>query len=99
MTNCQLDVTPFTTTLWARPSSQFFTQQSVHAQATGCQLLQENTVGDSVKGFAEVQLDYINSLSFIQQADHLIIEEDPIGQAGSAFCEPMLARPDPPVVP
>lgn len=23
-------------------------------QATGCQLLQENTVGDSVKGFAEV---------------------------------------------
>ncbi|CAM9595396.1 unnamed protein product, partial [Bubo scandiacus] len=29
MTGSQLDLTLFTTTLWARPSSQFFTQQSV----------------------------------------------------------------------
>ncbi|KAK4827693.1 LOW QUALITY PROTEIN: hypothetical protein QYF61_020827 [Mycteria americana] len=26
VTGCQLDLTPFTTTLWAQPSSQFFTQ-------------------------------------------------------------------------
>jgi len=33
----------------------------------GCQLLQQNTVGDSVKGFAEVYVDYINSLCLIHQ--------------------------------
>ena len=42
--------------------------KSVPVQATGCQLLQENTVGDSVKGFAEVWLDHSNSLSLIHQA-------------------------------
>lgn len=47
----------------------------------GCQ---ESTVGDSVEGFAEVQVDYIISLSLIHQADHLIIE-DQFGQAGPAF--------------
>ncbi|KAK4816395.1 hypothetical protein QYF61_016712 [Mycteria americana] len=30
VTGCQLDLTPFTTTLWAQPSSQHFTQQRVH---------------------------------------------------------------------
>ena len=35
VTVCQLDTAPFTT-LWARPSSQFFTQQSVPVQAVGC---------------------------------------------------------------
>ncbi|KAM9656645.1 uncharacterized protein ACIBXB_008917 isoform 1-T1 [Morphnus guianensis] len=30
VTSRQLDLTPFTTTLWARPSSQFFIQQRVH---------------------------------------------------------------------
>ena len=39
--------------LWGWPASQFFAQQSVPIQATGCQLLQ-NTVGDSVKCFAEI---------------------------------------------
>ena len=29
---------------------------------------------------------------------HWIIEGDQVGQAGPALCEPMLARPDPPVV-
>ncbi|KAJ7414452.1 hypothetical protein BTVI_41054 [Pitangus sulphuratus] len=28
--DCQLDTAPFTTTLWAQPSSQFLTQQRVH---------------------------------------------------------------------
>jgi len=37
-----------------KPSSQFFTQQSVPIWAMGCQLLQEGTVGDSVEGLAEV---------------------------------------------
>ncbi|KAK4822134.1 hypothetical protein QYF61_010257 [Mycteria americana] len=30
VTGHQLDLTPFTTTLWDQPSSQFFTQQRVH---------------------------------------------------------------------
>jgi len=30
MTRHQLDLTPFTTTFWAQPSSQFFTQQMVY---------------------------------------------------------------------
>ena len=34
----------------------------------------------------------------IQQAGHSIIEGDQVGQAGPAFHEPMLARPDPLVV-
>jgi len=45
----------------------------------GCQLPQESTVGDSVKMFAEVEIDYVKSLSLIHQADHLIIEGDEIG--------------------
>ena len=32
MTGCQLGVSPFTTTLWARLPCQFFTQQSAKAQ-------------------------------------------------------------------
>ena len=60
----------------------------------GCQPLQENTVGDSVKGFTEVKVDYINSLSLIHQTGHLIIELDHVGQAGPAFHEPVLAGPD-----
>jgi len=27
MTGCQMDLTPFTTTLWAQPFSQFFTSE------------------------------------------------------------------------
>ena len=68
MTGHQLGLTPFTTSLWAQPSNQFLTSKHVPVQATGCQLLQENTVGDSVKGFAEVWLDHSNSLSLIHQA-------------------------------
>ena len=64
-----------------------------------CQLLQENTMGDSVRGFVEVKVDYINSLFLILQMRHSIIEGDHLGQAGPAFHEPMLARTDPPAVP
>ena len=51
-------------------------------------------MGDSVKGFAEVQVDDINSLSLIHQAGHSTAE-DQVGQAGSAFHEPVLSGPDP----
>jgi len=53
VTNRQLDMTAFTTTLCAWTSSQFFTQKRVHLSNPGCQTLQENAVGDSIKGFAE----------------------------------------------
>lgn len=71
--------------------------KSVPVQAMCCQLLQENTVGDRVKGFAEVRVDRIHSLSLIHQVGHLVIEGDEVGQAGLAFHEPMLAGPDPQV--
>ena len=45
----------------------------------GCQPLQDNTVGDSVKGFADV---YVDSLSLIFQTGHLVIEGDEVGQGG-----------------
>jgi len=34
-------------------------------QIVGSQLLHEKVVGDSIKGFIEVQVDYIDSLTFI----------------------------------
>jgi len=58
-----------------------------------CQLLQKNAVGHSFRGFAEVEVGYVNRLSLIHQASHSIVEGDHVGQAG-----PMLAGPDPPVV-
>ncbi|XP_075032352.1 ribose-phosphate pyrophosphokinase 2 isoform X3 [Calonectris borealis] len=48
VTGRQLDLTPFSTTLWARPSSQSFTQQSVRPSMSS-QFLQENAVGNGVK--------------------------------------------------
>ncbi|XP_046765531.1 uncharacterized protein LOC124417648 [Gallus gallus] len=48
--------------------------ESVPVQATDCRLLHENTVGDSVKGFAEVWVDYINSPSLTHQTGHSIVE-------------------------
>ena len=72
--------------------------KSVPVQATSCQLLQENTVGDSVEGFAEILVDYMKNFFLIHQADHLNIEEDQFGQAGLVIREPMLAGSDPLVV-
>ena len=71
--------------------------KSVPVQAMGCWLLQENTMGDSVKSFAEVQADYVNSLSLIYQAGHSVIEGDQVDQARPAFHKPMLARLDSPL--
>ena len=56
MTSCQLDLIPFTTTLSAQPSSQFFTQWRAQLSKpwAGCQLLQENTMLKNINsGFAQ----------------------------------------------
>ena len=52
---------------------------------------------NSVKGLTKVQVDNIHSLSLVHYVGHLVIE-DQVGQAGPAFHEAMLARPDPLVV-
>ncbi|KAK4814103.1 hypothetical protein QYF61_008198 [Mycteria americana] len=52
------------------------------------QLLQENAVGDSVKGFTKVPKGLL-------KAGHLVIEGYQVDQAGPAFHEPMLAGSDP----
>jgi len=54
MTDCQLDLTAFTTTLGLALRIVLYPAKSVPVQATGYQLLQENTVGDGVKGFSKV---------------------------------------------
>ena len=76
-----------------------YSAKSVPVQAMSYQLLQGNILGDSVKGFTEVLAGYVHSLSLIHQTGHLIMEEDQVGQAGPAFRKPMLAGPDPLVVP
>ncbi|KAJ7402286.1 RNA-directed DNA polymerase from mobile element jockey [Pitangus sulphuratus] len=45
-----------------------------------CQLFQENSAGDGVKGFAEVQVDYIHSLPLIHQ--DLLLQLDPYNSGG-----------------
>ncbi|KAK4807797.1 hypothetical protein QYF61_023630 [Mycteria americana] len=72
--------------------------KSTTVQAMSSQFLQENAVGNRVKGFTEVQIDNIHSLSLIHQAGHLVVEGDQVGQAGPAFPEPMLAGLDPLVI-
>ena len=53
VTGHQLDVTPFTTALWARPSSQFFTQQRVYLSklqaASFCRRIPWETVSKALK--------------------------------------------------
>jgi len=74
VTGHQLNLTPFITTLWAWPSSQLLTQCTYPSH--GLQLLQENTVGDSIEGFADVKVDHINSLPLIHQVGRSITEGD-----------------------
>ena len=68
VTGCELDLTPFTTSLRAWPV--IYPAKRLPVQAAGCQFLQENTVEDSVKGFAKVYTDYVSSLSLIHQAGY-----------------------------
>ena len=58
------------------------------------QLLQEDAVGDSVKGFTKAQMDNIHSLSLIHLVSHPVIEGDQAVQAGPTFPAPMLAGTD-----
>ena len=50
-------------------------------QSMSSQFLQENAMGNSVKGFTEVQVNNIHRLSLIHWAHHLVIEGDQISQA------------------
>ena len=64
-------------------------------QTMGSQLLHEDGVGDSIKGFTEVQVDHISSLTFNYHAGHLVIEQNQVCQTGSTIHKPMLIGPDP----
>jgi len=60
-----MDIEPLTTTLWMRPSNQFHIHHTVHPSNLYLQLREKDVVGDSVKGFAEVQLDDIRCSSVV----------------------------------
>ncbi|KAJ7413852.1 hypothetical protein WISP_87945 [Willisornis vidua] len=79
VTGLQLDAALFTNTLWAKPSSHLLTQQRLClTKLWDCQLFQEHVMGGGVKGFDEVQVDYIHSLPDFHQAGHLVIQADQI---------------------
>ncbi|RMC11777.1 hypothetical protein DUI87_11902 [Hirundo rustica rustica] len=92
----QLDAAPFTTALHWCLAMQTVPNPAQRApvQATGCQLIQECAVGDSVKGLAEVQIDSIHSLSSIHQLGHLVIKADQAGQTQSTPPKPVLTGSD-----
>jgi len=55
MTSHQLDLIPFTTTLWAQPSSQFVTQQRVYLSKPWAASFSRRILWKTgYKGFAEV---------------------------------------------
>lgn len=56
--------------------------------------VQEDAVGNNVKGIIEVQVDNIKSLSLIHPAGHLDTG-DQVGKAGPAFQKPLLSGPYP----
>ncbi|PKU39213.1 hypothetical protein llap_10478 [Limosa lapponica baueri] len=54
----------------------FYPVKSTLVYAMIRQLLQENPVGDSVKGLTKVQVDNVHSVPPIQKAGHMVIERD-----------------------
>ena len=75
----QLDLTPFTTTLWAQPSkSVFYPAKYRPIQIKSIYFLQEDAVGNSVKGLVKVQVDNIHNLSLIHCVGCLVVEEDQV---------------------
>ncbi|RMB97483.1 hypothetical protein DUI87_25964 [Hirundo rustica rustica] len=68
--------------------------QRAPVQATGCQLIQECAVGDSVKGLAEIQIDNIHSPSCIHQVGHLVIKGDQLPVIWNPTSEPGLMVDD-----
>lgn len=88
MTDHQLVVTPFTTTLWTWPLRQFFSPSAVHLSKTSLTAFQMNATGGCIKTFTNIQVHNIYSLSFIHQAGQLLINGNQVGQAGPAFTHP-----------
>ncbi|RMC07389.1 hypothetical protein DUI87_16854 [Hirundo rustica rustica] len=70
VTDYQQDVALFTTTLWAQQILN--PAKSAPVQTMGCQFCQEDAVRYSAKGFAKVQINYLQSLSLIHLAGHLV---------------------------
>lgn len=62
--------------------------KSAPVLAMDYQLLQEYAVGDSVRGFDEIQVDNRHSLPVTHQVRHLVIKGDEIGQAGPVYPKP-----------
>ncbi|PKU42644.1 hypothetical protein llap_7061 [Limosa lapponica baueri] len=60
----------------------------------GSQFLQEDTVGDCIKGLAKVQVNNVHKISLIHQGGHFVIVGDWVCQAGPDFHEPVLAGSD-----
>ncbi|RMC17367.1 hypothetical protein DUI87_05948 [Hirundo rustica rustica] len=80
------------------PTYPDFTQETVHpSNPLSSQFFQENTVGNGVKGYHEVQVDNM-PLFLIHQTGHLVTE-DQVNQARPAFPKPILAGPDALLVP
>ena len=93
LTGRQLDLTPFTTTLCTRLSSQFFTQQRVYLPKPQASSFSRRILwGTVLKAFSEV-------LVVTLQVGHTIIEGVQVDQTGPAFHESMLGRLDPLIVP
>ena len=93
MIDPQLDAAAFTTTLWARPSSQFLTQRGMLLSKPQVAAFPGNAVGDSVKGLAGVQIDNNHSLSCTHQEGHLVIkgflaaDESSVAHPASTFSQ------------
>lgn len=64
LTSHQLDVSPFTTVLWTQPSTHFFYPENcAPTQAISSRFLQENAMGNDVRGFTKVQVGSVHNLS------------------------------------
>lgn len=68
--------------------------KSTPAQATNCQIFQENAMRESIKGSAEDQANNTHSLFLNHQADHLVIKGDQVGEAVPVPPKSMLPGPD-----
>ncbi|KAJ7398370.1 hypothetical protein BTVI_125734 [Pitangus sulphuratus] len=91
VTGYQLDAAPFTATLDPALQPVLSPVKSAPVQAMSSQFHQENAVGNSVKGFSEVQVYNIQSVTFNHWACHLVMEGDWVSQAEPAFHTLMVA--------
>lgn len=61
----QVTVAPCTNSLGSTIQPVLNSVKTVQVQTMGCQIPQENAVGNSVKGFTEVQVENIHNLFLI----------------------------------